>query len=371
MKHRIYNRGGLILVLWAWAVAQGFAQQAAPSSMPIESLDKLGKFPSATIWRLPLPEKQDVPLIVPTSPEDTTFIEVPVPVKDWMGRGFTLEPRSFAGDYHIRIEIGGRRIGVVPLVSGARRTLHLVLEDERLLTLDLAPAVGREFAWRAVMFYDQSKLRAAVETAARRERERMARPDVMSGEGILDDEGGSGLERDSMPPESRYQRPTTRSMDGMLSLLRASVGLSADRVALFSRANPSLQIAKHPGNPVNYGLYDIAVRMAIRDDITDTLGIAVALTNIDRNNTLLFDPEGWTVRVGERVYRFNAPGSKVMFPGPLEPGRSDMVYLVLGRSPDGTPTRLLPDNDFRVTARLMESTPAVPVQSIDLSTVLR
>lgn len=361
----------MVLVGCTGCSAVAFAQQPTP---PAEA-EAVG-FPATTIWRIPLPTKQEVPLVIPTTPEDTTFIELPVPLADWMGRGFTLDPRLFVGDFHLRLVIGGTHIGVVPLAAGARRTLHLILEDNRLLTLDLAPAVSRDFAWRAVVFQDTDKMREAVENAAKRERERMARPAVVAGSEAVprddDDVGGmSVVRRDDAPPESRYQRPNARTMDGMISLLRASVGLSAERVSLFSKANPSLQFVKHPGVPVNYGLYDLSVRTAIRDDITDTLGIAVAVTNLDRNMKLLFDPAEWIVRVGERVYRLNAPGTQIMFPGTLNPGQSDMVYLVIGRAPDGVPTRLLPDNDFRVTAKLLDQTPALPVQSLDLSSAFR
>lgn len=357
----VFLIGGLLAVfspiLHGEATTPASATETAAPLAPLYS--------SPTIWRLPLPESQSVPLVVPTYPEDTTYIELPDAVADWFGRGFSTEPKAQAGDFHLRIEIGSKRLGVVPLVNGARRTLHIVMADGRLLTLDLAPAAQRQFAWRALILDDRAKRAAAIEAAAVRERGRLTQPVTVGGVG--GDRGMTDFSREDFAPESHYQRATARTMDGMLSLLRASVGLPAERVAMFARANPSLQIVSHPGQPVNYGTYDISLRTAIRDDITDTLGLVVAVTNLDRNNVLMFDPAGWLVRVGERVYRFDAPGSSVAFPGALKPGSSDMAYLVLARAPDGRATRLLPDNDFRVTATLLFSKPAVPVIGYDLA----
>jgi hypothetical protein len=351
----------MVIVLLVGAARVSAAQASQPESQQQEV-----QVTSQTIWRLPLPTSQTTPLVIPTWPDDTTYIELPEVVQDWFGRGFALEPRSQAGDFHLRVEIGGKRVGLVPLVAGARRTLHLVMADGRFLTLDLAPAAERRFAWRAIVFEDKARIVAAVEAAAAKERERLNRP-VAIGIGGGDGWTSEGLARETAPPESLYQRASARTMDGMLALLRASVGLSAERVALFSRANPSLHIVTHPGTPASFGAFDLSVRTAIRDDITDTLGLVVSVTNLERNHTLLFDPAAWTIRVGERVYRFDAPGALVAFPGALDPGESDLAFLILARAPDGHPHRLMPDNDFRVTARLVDRRPTVPVAGYDLS----
>jgi hypothetical protein len=127
-------------------------------------------------------------------------------------------------------------------------------------------------------------------------------------------------------------------------------------------ANPSLQLARHQSEPAQeFNDFTMHINFVVRDSVTDTLAFCVSVTNTTPRR-LLFDENSWTVRAGMEIY----PVRTADFVGLLEPQKSALLTLVLTRKPDGKPTRLMPDNDFRLSAKLLDSVSAKPVTSIDL-----
>lgn len=342
-------RFALVLFL---VVGCAFAQNAA-TQQPGQ-----GTEPSAmSMFRLPLPERQSAPVLIPTTPEDATLIEVPYAISGWSGRGFATPDMTVASGNNPSAGVAGdfmlmpgdlrgyKRFAIAPLVASSSRTLHLFM-GERTLTLEFFVAQERQQAFRSVTFVDavqQEKDTARIAAAERERRMQVTREDT--------------------PPESRYTDPTEETQQGMQRFMRALLNMSEEMARRMVAANPMLQLAKHDRN-IPSGDYSITIRFAVRDSLTDTLGICVALNNHTAKK-LIFDPQSWMLRAGDMVY----PIKTTDFAGSLDASSTQLVFLVLTRGIDGKPTRLLPDNKFTVAVELRDSVSAKPVQLIDLNKI--
>ncbi len=126
-------------------------------------------------------------------------------------------------------------------------------------------------------------------------------------------------------------------------------------------ANPSLTLASFDGPPRSFGDFTVRIRFAVRDSTTDSLGFCASVEN-QTSRRILFDPGSWVVRAGDRVY----PIRTADFASEVEPGGTETAFLVLGRGPDGEPTRLLPDNDFELSLLMVGSVNPRPVLRLPL-----
>ena len=273
--------------------------------------------PLQSVTRVVLPPEgsERRPVAVPTEPENTVELDFPWPLEDWAGRGFTPDPDKFAGDFVIEATRGRRRIFVTPLSSAAHRVLHVVVDvpggGTRGIPLEFIPAPSG-LAWRKVTFADG---RPAPEPA----------PSFTLRPG---------------PPRPLYRTPDPETLLGLVDTMRLMLNTTTEGAGDIAAANPAL---------------------ALRDQTTDSLGICVSVLSASPRR-LVLDPAGWVVRSGDRVY----PVATVDFPGVLEPGEGRAALLVIGRAPDGLPTRLLPGNVFHVSARILASANPRPVHRMDL-----
>lgn len=312
--------------------------------------------PAPTMFQMALPSKQTSPMLIPTSTEDATLIELPYPIEAWSGRGFAIPgvngtadnnggPGAVAGDFmlwpgDLR---GYKRFTVTPLVEGASRILHVFMEGERTLTLEIF-AAERESAFKRVTFVDAERAEAAAAKLAEDERARR-----------------TTVTRSERPPESRYVEPSAATQHGLMQFMRALMNMPEDMARRMIEANRYLQVVKH-GREISSGEFTISIRFAVRDAITDTLGVCISLKN-NTSRRLLFDPQSWIMRAGSQVI----PIRTVDFAGVLEPNATLPVFLVVTRGIDGRPTRLLPENDFTIAVTMTGSTSAKPVELIDLN----
>ena len=290
------------------------------------------------IVRLSLPpEEQEVrPVAVPSGPEDTVELDFPWPVEEWAGRGFTPDPEKYAGDFVIEASRSGGRVFVTPISAGAHRVLDVVvsLPDGRTrgIPIEFVPAPPG-LAWRKVIFRDGSP-----------------QPGVTP---------SFSLRRE--PPKARFRDPSPDSLLGLATTLRLMLSTTEAGARAVAAANPALSFSELPGRPESFGDFTLTQRFAVRDSTTDSLGICASVANATARR-LLFDPTGWVVRAGDRVY----PVTTVDFPGELEPGSSAAAILVVGRAPDGLPTLLAPQNTFHLSARLIAAVNPRPVLRMGL-----
>jgi hypothetical protein len=276
------------------------------------------------------------PVEVPAEPENTVELDFPRPVEDWAGRGFTPNAEKYAGDFVIEAARGSARIFVTPVAAGAHRVLHVVLSGpggaSRGFPIEFVPAPAG-YAWRKVVFTEPAsvgdKRRPVALTAA--------------------------------APMTRLREPSPESQLGLIRTLRLMLNADADGAASIAAANPALEFTVLDATPRSFGDFTLSNRFSVRDSTTDTLGICASVAN-QTARRLIFDPTSWIVRVGDRVY----PVRTVDFANELEAGSERAVFLVLARGPDGEPTLLLPDNDFRVSALLAASLNPRPVRRMEL-----
>lgn len=294
--------------------------------------------PPPSIVRIVLQPEADErqPLEVPTEPENTVELEFPWPVEDWAGRGFTPDAEKYAGDFVIEATRGKARMFVTPVAAGAHRVLHVVLAGPsgatRSVPIEFMPAPAG-LAWRKAVFL------AAAAAGAPRPAVRL-------------------VER---PPRSRLREPSAESELSLIRTLRLMANATPEGAGDIAAANPALDLKALGGAPRSFGDFTITGRFAVRDSTTDTLGICASVAN-QTARRLLFDPGSWVVRVGDRAY----PVRTADFAGEIEPGESAAAFLVIGRGPDGAPTRLLADNDFEMSVMLAGSANPRPVRRMAL-----
>ena len=309
--------------------------------------------PAQNIYRVPWNRDQKLPFTVTCSPDDTVLIELPYPATGWHGRGFIPQDTQrtgqdaqtpVLGDFAIypgNVR-GERLISITALVDRGVRTLHLVMEDNRTLTLEFLITPNRNMAFRAVFFVDSVARGEHVDAAVRAERAR-----------------ANAFVRSDEPPQSNYVEPSPETQLGLKNFMKALFAMNEERALAFLRANPAIQFSFPKGlgaQAVDYGLYTIEPRFVLRDTITDTLAVC-AVVKSKTPRRLIFDPAGWILRAGDHVY----PIPTVEFSGVVEPDQAATAYLILARDINGRPTRLLPSTPMRVSAKLVDAVNPKPL----------
>lgn len=292
----------------------------------------------ASIVRISLgPEAAELrPFAVPTEPGNTVEVDLPWPLEDWAGRGFTPDSERYAGDFVIQAARGSSRLFVTPVAADAHRVLHVVLAQgegrTRSLPLEFIPAPA-SLAWRKVAFVANpagSPPRPAV-----------------------------SLSR--TPPAARLRAPGPASEIGLIRTLRLMLNTTEDGARDIAAASAGLSLAVLDAPPRDFGSFCLACRFAVRDSATGAVGLCVSVANRTARR-LLFDPGSWVVRAGGRVY----PAGTVDFASELEPWASAAAFLVLSGGPDGRTTALLADNDFEPSVVLCGSANPRPVRRMSL-----
>jgi hypothetical protein len=276
------------------------------------------------------------PVEVPTEPENTVELDFPRNVEDWAGRGFTPNAEKYAGDFVIEAARGSARMFVTPVAAAAHRVLLVVLAgpggSSRGFPIEFVPAPAG-LAWRKVVFTE-------AETAGSRRRT---------------------VALAASAPRTRLREPSPESELGLIRTLRLMLNTDADAAAAIAAANPALELKVLDGSPQGFGDFTLSDLFAVRDSTTDSLGICASVSNLTARR-LIFDPGSWIVRVGDRVYQVRT----VDFPNELEAGSAGIAFLILTRGPNGEPTFLLPDNDFRISVLLSASVNPRPVRRMEL-----
>jgi len=292
----------------------------------------------ASIVRVALPpeDQERQPFAVPTEPENTLEVDLPWPLEDWAGRGFTPDAEKYAGDFEIEASRGADRLFITPVAQGAHRVLHLVLAPtasrRRSLTLEFI-AAPPNLAWRKVVF-------------------------VKADEG---EERPTPVTLSERPPVSLVRQASPESELGLLGTLRLLAGADAEQARRIAAANPALELAVLADEPRSFGAFTLTSRFALRDATTGALGLCISVTN-PTGRRLLFDPASWIVRAADHVY----PVGTVDFACEVEPGASQAALLVLASDSDGRPNRLLAQNDFLASVALAGTADPHPVVRLNL-----
>jgi hypothetical protein len=327
-------RGVIVLCLLACGSAAAAPAEQPAAVAPPAALDR-------NIYTVAYPQDQKTPFLVPCSAEESVLIVVPFRITGWAGRGFVPQGQgpagggadsaaAIAGDFEIIPGLlnGYKQFAISALVNHSDRTLHIMMEGDRVLTLEFYIVPGEEQAFRRVKFVDAVAAATAVDGLVQNEHSRAAT-----------------IKRSDEAPESRYTEPTPASQEGLRTFARALLAMTESRAKEMIAANPAIQ-AERLSKSEPFGDFTILQRYAIRDDVTDTLAVVVALRN-DTKMQLSFDPRSWIIRAGDRVY----PVPTTDFAGALEPDKTALVVLELARDQAGMPTRLLPSSPLRISVQ--------------------
>jgi hypothetical protein len=291
--------------------------------------------PAPTIVRLALPAEaeQRYPIAIPTDSDHSVELDFPWPVADWAGRGFTPDPESYAGDFLVDASRGSPRIFVTPLVSGGHRVLYVVLQPPgaapRSVPLEFHAAPPGA-AWHKVVLTDSP-----------------------SGSGVKPDAGvpPAGMRHARAPAdpamEGSYRAPTTTVELELIRAMRRVRALGPDEAATSLGGQSPLQLDDRGRPPRSFGAFTLRQVVALRDGRTACLGLGIDVRNLTPRR-LVFDPESWVVRAGDRIY----PVRTVDFANEVEPDTAQTAWLVLARGPDGHPIPLQADDDLQVSVRL-------------------
>ena len=293
--------------------------------------------PSIVSVQLPAPGEERRPIAVPSGPDHTLEVDLPAPLAEWAGRGFTPDPERFSGDFVIEASRGKRRLFVTPVAADAHRVLHVIVapaeREERSIALEFLPApAGLE--WDTLVLEDGAPPAAPAPVVALAEE----------------------------PPAPALRASGPDSELGLIRTLRLLLAAGAGRARAVAAANPALSFAFAEGDSIDFGDFSLAVRLAVRDATTGALGVAVRVANKTQRR-LRFAPRSWSVRSGPRVY---AVDTCDFFPA-LEPGSSGLAFLVVAATAGGGDTRLLPGSELLPSVEETGSENTRPVRRLGLA----
>lgn len=317
------------------------------------------------IWRVALPVTQTTPVLVPTHAEEMTFMELPFTISDWAGRGFAVDTEKEGADFHIRYFPNERRIGVTPLIVDAQRVLHLVLDDGspggRTLTLEFIPTT-RPNAWQSVIFIDAEAERlkqervakAALDNKKRNQGARNITEDENNPTATENNEASLAIARENSRPASNYKASSKASQMGLARYIQMLYNLPEAKIPEVARLNPALQVVRYNYEANKFPKFNLTLRFAVRDAVTDSLGLAVVVSN-QTNKDIQLDDQAWTIRAGSQVYPVGSSHGLVVGESAIRARSTKLIILVLTRAPDGSLTRLLPDQKFSVATVIADT----------------
>jgi hypothetical protein len=329
----------------------------APSQAATAAKKEAAEVPAPleqNIFTVAYPEDQKTPFIVPCSADESVLIVVPFRITGWAGRGFLPQgdvqaasggdgnTPSVAGDFELipgKLD-GYKEFAISALVDRSDRTLHILMDD-RILTLEFIVVPNEDQAFRRIKFVDTAIHATAVDEAVQAEHNRLI-----------------AITRSDDAPESLYTEPTAETQEGLRAFARALLAMNEDQAKAMIAANPAIQASRLDKTEA-FGDFTILQRYAIRDAVTDTLAVVVALRN-DTKMKLFFEPRSWVIRAGVMVY----PVPTSDFAGVLDPDQTSLVVLLLARDQSGRPTRLLPSSPLRISIKEVGKGSTKPV-SVD------
>lgn len=274
---------------------------------------------------------QGQPIAVPLDTENTLLVELPGPLQEWAGRGFTSDPGRFAGDIVIEAQRGSSRLFLTPLKSDARRILHAVFETgdggTRSLVLELLaapPGVG----WHKLVLTQRTASSARLREVS------------------------------PAPLPSAFREASADSALGLLHALRMLRATGQGSGKALERAEPRFEIDErtYPASTAPEFSLEPVLRVQLKP--TGETGLCVRVRNRSTRR-ILIDPLRWSARAASSTW----PASTVDFSGLVEPLGCEEAYLVL---PPVDGRVLAPTDELSIAANLSASYCARPVASVVL-----
>jgi hypothetical protein len=287
--------------------------------------------------------------VVLTHPNEATAIEVPYPIEDWAGRGFTPDPGQVAGDFYISVRRGEKVCFVSPLAEKAQRTLQLVMRSEAF-PIELRPA-PQDYAFRKVVFFDAIEEQRQFAELAEKAQQKM--------------QSSEEVQRLRTAPRQPLAPASDELQLGLLRTMQMLANMSEQQARKVVASNPALSWAKKDGKPVDAGDFTLATRFVIRNEAMKAIGIACEVTNKTKRR-LTFLADSFVVRSGKCIY----PATATDFNPVVEPGATNVAFFAVARTPDGSPLRLAVETPVQVSLALATSASVHPSAAVTLQDVL-
>ena len=287
----------------------------------------LGPVPNVITRVLPRSEEETTALRVGTTEQWSTEIDLPYPVIDWRGRGFTPDPDHVAGDFMLDLDPGSQHFTISALGPSAHRVLHveLLAPDGKHLTypIEFVPEAA-ETAPRRVTFVGWEPT-----------------PDVLP--------TGTPAAGPALPTSPR----SIEALMGLMASLKALTPLEAGPVVATS---PNL--AYHVLHQAPCMLPEISILpvSAITDVSRGLTGLFVWLKNTGAKS-ILMDPLSWTITLPTGTVRVLA----VDYTAWTKPGDEALVCLVVA-----PPLPLAAARALLVSAQVRDHRSQRPVETENL-----
>ena len=147
---------------------------------------------------------------------------------------------------------------------------------------------------------------------------------------------------------------------GMLDKAKASPVLKASHPEAFE----GVDYVSYADKPRVMDCNDFEIRLeeVFRFDPQDTLVFRVVLRN-KTDREILYKPQGFSVRVGERLYSQSISDAS----GVMPPKSDTPAYFAITGTPDGGRSDISVKNDFTVVLTKLDTDTAHAVESVPLS----
>lgn len=316
---RLALAAGACFVMFGWISAAPGQEDAGPVSVQVGAVSAT---PSTSL-RLPLSDRLSYE--IPAAPGVTTTIAFPDPVNDLHGAGFTRDPESVGGDFEVQARPGERYISVTPLQSDVVRNLNIVLRDGRIFALQFS-TVKTDVEVPLTVFFEDGPKPEATDDHPR-------------------------ISKSRKPPVNPFESSGAARILGALDTMKMLMALPSE-VELRQAMDliPDARLSVRDGEMTDYGTHAIVLDRVLRLDDKDILVFALRVLNRS-DADILVDPEGFLIRVGDRVYQQVTADVAPR----VRKGEGAIAFVAMIGSPDGSPNWLDPDNDFRVSVALLKA----------------
>ncbi|MBV9391494.1 MAG: hypothetical protein JOY96_06330, partial [Verrucomicrobia bacterium] len=257
---------------------------------------------AARIVHLPL--NQNEPVIIRVGTRSITTLEFPTKIEALDGYGFGVSPAPEGPDlFQISFSKGTNFLSVKALHEGAEGNLSVIL-DSKVYSLLCRTVSDPSFA---VIFQE-------------------------------------GRGKVIVNPQEVLARNKEASPARILGFLDKVKGYPALKVSAPEMVQ-ELAVSEPNSDSSVEGL-EIKLRRVIRDDVIDSIGFELELTN-KTTTQFFYDPEGFFVRVGDEVY----PQAVSDAGGIVPPGKKQAAFFIVSGNASGGRNDLAVTNKFEVGFR--------------------
>lgn len=266
----------------------------------------------------------DNPQAIPMHHSVTLTIQFPYEISALNGAGFSPDLTKAAGEYLISYTAPNNFFSLYPITDDPKsRNLNVIVREKiYVLRPYLVSDPGK--AWKALVFEDPDKKRPLDDVHPRVHKSFKQTPKVI-------------------------QTSSTSKIVAMIDKTKLLSQVSESVLKDLLSVMPEMSISLRKNNVSHYETHRIFLDIVSRNKKYDILVFGVRVIN-DSLETLVLNPESFTVRCGDHVY------TQVLsdFQGTVAPGESAIGYFAIIGTAEGLPNYLATENEFQINLDLLE-----------------